>query len=54
MKTEEVDRPFMTSTLEGGKWSVLHCRLFASEETAPSTHWKEDWVGLRAGLDAVE
>jgi hypothetical protein len=23
-------------------------------EIAPDTHWIENWVGLRAGLDAVE
>jgi hypothetical protein len=24
------------------------------ERTPPSTHWLRDWVGPRAGLDAVE
>jgi hypothetical protein len=41
--------PFLTSALDGGEWSALR-----PGEIPPGTHWIGDWVGPRAGLDAVE
>jgi hypothetical protein len=39
---------FLTSMLDGGECSASRpCRF------SPRTHWIGDWVGPRAGLDAV-
>jgi hypothetical protein len=43
----------LTSVLDGGEWSASHLGRFTPRERAPGTHWIGDWVGLRAGLDAV-
>jgi hypothetical protein len=44
---------FFTSELDGGEWSAWLMGWFTSRERAPGTHWIGDWVGSRAGLDAV-
>jgi hypothetical protein len=41
--------PFLTSTLDGGGWSVLQPR-----EAAPCTLWLGGWVGSTYGLDAMK
>jgi hypothetical protein len=45
---------FLTSALVGVEWSASRPCRFTPRERAPGTHWIEDWVGPRAGLDAVE
>jgi hypothetical protein len=45
---------FLTSALVGGEWSVSRPGRFTPAERAPSTHWKEGWVGPRSSLDDVE
>jgi hypothetical protein len=42
---------FLTSALVGGELSTSCRGRFTSGERAPGTHWIEDWVGPRAGLD---
>jgi hypothetical protein len=44
---------FLTSALDGGEWSVSRPVRFISGERFPGNHWIWDWVGPRAGLDAV-
>jgi len=44
---------FLTSELDGGEWSASRPGLFIPIEGAPGTHFIGDWVGPRAGLDAV-
>jgi len=44
---------FLTSALDGGEWSVSRSGRFTPRERAPGTHWIRDWVGSRAGLEAV-
>jgi hypothetical protein len=46
--------PFLTSSLEGGEWSVSRPGRFTPDENSTGTHWLGEWVGPRAGLDAVE
>jgi hypothetical protein len=41
------------SALDGGEWSASRHDRFTPRKRAPDTHWIGDWVGLRAGLDAV-
>jgi hypothetical protein len=43
----------LTSVLGGEKWSVSRPGRFNPREIAPGTHWIGDWVGSRAGTDAV-
>jgi hypothetical protein len=43
----------LASALDGVEWSASRPGRFTPRERAPSTHWIESWVGLRAGLDAV-
>jgi hypothetical protein len=38
----------LTSVLDRGEWSASRCGRFT-----PGTHWIEDWVDLRAGLDQM-
>jgi hypothetical protein len=45
---------FLTSTLDGVKWSASRPCRFTAEERAPSTHCIGGCVGPRAGLDDVE
>jgi len=44
---------FLTSALEGGEWSALRPGRFIPGERTSVTHWREDWMGPRARLDAV-
>jgi len=37
----------------GGEWSASRPRRFTLGERTASSHLIGDWVGLRAGLDAV-
>jgi hypothetical protein len=41
---------FLILALEGGEWSVSRLVALYPQERAHGTHWKEGWVGLRAGL----
>jgi len=43
----------LTSALDTGEWSVPRSGRFTRRERAPGTHWVGEWVGSRAGLDAV-
>jgi hypothetical protein len=45
--------PFLTSSLDGGEWSIRPCRS-TPEERASGTHWIGGLVGLTACLDALE
>jgi hypothetical protein len=40
--------------LDGGEWSASPSCRFTPGEIVPGTHWIGGWVGLGAGLDAVE
>jgi hypothetical protein len=44
---------FLTSSLDGGKWSASRPGRFTPGERPCGTHRIGGWVGLRAGLDAV-
>jgi hypothetical protein len=44
---------FFILTLDGGECSASQRGRFTPRERASGTHWIEDWVGLKAGLDAV-
>jgi hypothetical protein len=44
---------FLTSALDGDKWSATRPRCITPGERARGTHWIGGWVGPRAGLDAV-
>jgi hypothetical protein len=46
--------PFLTSALDGGEWSVSRPCRFTPEERAPGTNGIEGWMGLKAGVDAVD
>jgi hypothetical protein len=46
--------PFLTSALDGGVWSASRRGRCTAGERARSTQWIGDWVGPRAGLDAVD
>jgi hypothetical protein len=43
----------LTSTLDGGEWSVSRPGRFTPRERGPGTHWIGGWVGPRAGLDTL-
>jgi hypothetical protein len=43
----------LTSTLDGGEWSVSRSGRFTPRERTPSIHLIGGWVGPRAVLDAV-
>jgi hypothetical protein len=43
----------LTSTLDGGEWSDSRADRFTPRERTPGTHLIGDWVGPRAGLEAV-
>jgi hypothetical protein len=45
---------FLASELDGGEWSASRPGRFTARERAPGIHWLGGWVGLGAGLDAVE
>jgi hypothetical protein len=44
---------FLTSALDGGKWSASCSGRFISGKNS-GTCWIGDWVGPRAGLDVLE
>jgi len=44
----------LTSTLDGGEWSVSHPCCFTPRERAPGAPWIGGWVGPRAILDTGE
>jgi hypothetical protein len=46
--------PVLTSALDGGEWSASQPGRFTPGKIAPGTHCRGEWVGFRAGLDAVE
>jgi hypothetical protein len=50
----QVSSTFSTSALDGGEWSVSLPDHSALREIAPGFHLIGGWVGLKAGLDAVE
>jgi hypothetical protein len=45
---------FLTSALAGGEWSASCPGRFTPGEEPHGTHWIEDWVDRRAGLDDME
>jgi hypothetical protein len=47
-------QPFLTSSVDGGKWLASHLSHFTPKEGAPGTQWTGGRVGLRGGLEAVE
>jgi hypothetical protein len=49
-----IDQPFLTSALDGSKWTASRPCSFTPEKIATGAHWIRGWVGPRAGLDAVE
>jgi hypothetical protein len=44
---------FLTSAVDGGEWSGPRSGRFTPGVSARGTRRRGDWVGLRAGLDAV-
>jgi hypothetical protein len=50
----DIAPPFLISALDGGEWSASRPCRFIPGERALGTHWIGGWVGLSAGLDAVE
>jgi hypothetical protein len=42
---------FLTSALEGTKWSASRSGHALPRETTPCTNWTGCWVGLKTGLD---
>jgi hypothetical protein len=44
----------LTSTLDGGEWSVSHPCCLTPRERAPGAPWIGGWVGPRAILDTGE
>jgi hypothetical protein len=42
---------FLTSELDGGKWSASFPGRFTPEKGVPGTHGTEGWLGPRAALD---
>jgi hypothetical protein len=44
---------FLPLVLDGGDWSALYSRSFASRELACSTLWVGDLVCARSDLDTV-
>jgi hypothetical protein len=45
---------FLNSALDGGEWSASRPGPFTSGESASGTYLTGEWVGSRAGLDALE
>jgi len=50
---EVYNHPSLTLALDGGEWSASRPGHFAPGVRAHGTHWIGDWVGPRAGLNAV-
>jgi hypothetical protein len=44
---------FLTSALDGDKWSASRPGRFTAGERTPGTHWIGGWVGPIAGLHVV-
>jgi hypothetical protein len=44
---------FLTSALDGDKWSVGRTQLLYPRNRTSRSHWIGGWVALRASLDAV-
>jgi hypothetical protein len=44
---------FLTSELDGGKWSASRSGRFTPRERAPGTRWIGVWMGPRAVLETV-
>jgi hypothetical protein len=45
---------FLALVKGGGEWSASGPGRFIPGERVPGTYWTEGWLGLRAGLEAVE
>jgi hypothetical protein len=45
---------YLTSALDGVEWSDSRPAPLAPGKEPPGTHWIGAWVGLRAGLNAME
>jgi len=45
---------FLTSAVDAAKWSASRSDRFTPGKTAPGTRWIGDWMGPKAGLDAVK
>jgi hypothetical protein len=43
----------LTLAVDGDEWSASRPDHFTPRERVPGVHWIGDWVGHRAGLDAV-
>jgi hypothetical protein len=50
----DISPPFLISALDGAKWLASSPSLFNPGEKVPGSHWIGDWVGSRAGVDAME
>jgi hypothetical protein len=46
--------PYILDLGTSWEWSASCSGRFNAEERAPGTHWIEDWVGPRAGVDDEE
>jgi len=44
---------FLTSALDGGKWSASHPCRFTPGVIVPGIHWIGTWVGSKADLEAM-
>jgi hypothetical protein len=44
---------YLTLSQDGGEWSASSSGYFTPRKRASSTCWIGDWIGPRAGLDAV-
>ena len=45
---------FLTSAIDGGRWSASRPGYFTPWEEIPNTHWVGGWLGFRFGLDAMQ
>jgi hypothetical protein len=54
MGSRDIASLFLTSALDAGKWSASLPGLFTPGKSPSFTHWIEVWVGITAGLDALE
>jgi hypothetical protein len=53
-RSEGIAPPFLTSALDGVKWSASHPVLFTPGEIAHNTHFIGGWVGPEVGLIVTE
>jgi hypothetical protein len=49
-----IAQPFLTSALDGVGRTASRPGRFTPGERAPGIHWTGGWLGLRAGLEAME